>query len=59
MASEPEYAPGESAPETGMYELLRIMGSPTETRVHVEAGKALPPAPFGWAWRLMRGCKEE
>ena len=41
-------------PETGIYELLTIMGSPSGTREHIEAGTPLPPAPRGWTWRLVR-----
>jgi hypothetical protein len=51
---DPDYAPGEAAPETGIYELLTIMGSPSGTREHIEAGTPLPPAPRGWTRRLVR-----
>jgi hypothetical protein len=52
---EPECDPGESAPKPGTYELLNVVGTPTSTRVVVQQGDALPPAPFGWKWRL---CKD-
>jgi hypothetical protein len=54
MASEPEYASGAPAPETGTYELLQISGSSVGVHTHVEAGSALPPAPRAWTWRLVR-----
>jgi hypothetical protein len=41
-------------PETGIYELLTMMGSPAGTREHIESGAPLPPAPRGWTWRLVR-----
>lgn len=50
MALE-EHAPGASAPTGGTYELLNPLGTPAGTRVEVQAGEALPPAPFGWTWR--------
>jgi hypothetical protein len=55
MTSEPEYAPGDPAPETGTYELLRVVGAPAGPRVHAVAGTALPDAPRAWTWRLVRG----
>ena len=56
MPIDPDYgvAGVEAAPETGLYELLTMMGSPSGTREHIEAGAPLPPTPRGWTWRLVR-----
>jgi hypothetical protein len=54
MASEPEYTPGDPAPETGTYELLRVVGAPAGLRMHAVAGTPLPPAPRAWTWRVVR-----
>jgi 23S rRNA C2498 (ribose-2'-O)-methylase RlmM len=54
MPIDPDYAPGDAAPETGIYELLTMMGSPSRTREHIKAGARLPAAPRGWTWRLVR-----
>lgn len=53
MPLEAEYRPGASAPQSGTYELLNVAGTPTDTRVRLQAAEALPPAPFRWNWRLM------
>jgi hypothetical protein len=47
----PQYMPGEAAPEAGTYELLNMMGSPTGTKISINAGVAFPAAPFGWTYR--------
>lgn len=54
MPVAPEYPPGASAPQSGTYELLKVMGTPQGPPVQVNEGDALPPAPFGWGWRLVR-----
>ncbi len=45
------YAPSETAPTTGTYELLNPVCA-TPVRVPVFEGTAFPPAPPGWQWRL-------
>jgi hypothetical protein len=54
MASEPEYSPGERAPETGMYELLSVVGSPVGIHEHFRVDTVLPAAPRAFTWRLLR-----
>ena len=39
---------------TGIYRLLNIFGSETETRTHAVRGQPLPGAPLGHGWRLER-----
>lgn len=53
MEQRPDCPPGASASVGGVYELLNVMGTPMGTRVLVSRGEALPPAPFGWTWRLV------
>ena len=42
MPIDPDYAPSDAAPETGIYELLTMMGSPSRTREHIKAGARCP-----------------
>jgi len=58
MPLEPEYPPGASAPRSGTYALLNVMGTPNGERVLVQEGGALPPAPYGWMWRLVTEDRE-
>jgi len=51
---DPDHAPGEAARETGIYEVLTMIGSSSRTREHIKAGAPLPAAPRGWTWRLVR-----
>jgi hypothetical protein len=46
MPIDPDYAPGEAAPETGIYELLTMMGSRAGPREHNQAGAPLLPGPL-------------
>lgn len=53
MRLAPEVPSGASAPQSGTYELLNVMGTPDGMRVELQKGEASPPAPFGWTWRLV------
>ena len=51
--NETEYAPGDPAPFSGIYELLNVLGFPSKTRIPRRQGEQLPPAPLGWSWRFV------
>lgn len=51
--NETEYAPGDPAPFSGIYELLNVLGLPSKTRIPRRQGERLPPAPLGWTWRFV------
>jgi hypothetical protein len=51
--NETEYAPGDPAPFSGIYELLNVLGFPSKTRIARMEGERLPPAPLGWTWRFV------
>ncbi len=48
----PEYPPGTQAPESGVYELRNVLGSPTGDRVALSRGDMFPSAPRGFTWSL-------
>ena len=50
MALRPEYAPGETAPATGTYELLNVFGRATGIRASVTQGHPFPAAPRSHRW---------
>ena len=51
--NETEYAPGDPAPFSGIYELLNVLGFPSKTRIPRRQGERLPRAPLGWTWRFV------
>jgi hypothetical protein len=54
MVTNTEHQPGDSAPETGTYRLLDVLGGETKTHAHIGQGQPLPVAPRGQTWRLER-----
>ena len=53
MDHDDQLQPGSPAPASGRYELLNVFGSPSGMQVMLQAGEALPPAPYAWAWGLL------
>jgi hypothetical protein len=49
-----ESRPGQSAPKSGWYQLIKPPGAPTGHEIFVELGHVLPDAATGFAWRLKR-----
>ena len=45
--------PGGSAPASGTYEELNVLGKPTGRRVTIKATEQLPASPRGFHWRLV------
>jgi len=48
-----EYPPGMSAPVTGTYEQLNVLGTATGMRIIVKQGEPLPAAPRGFTWCMV------
>ena len=46
-----EFPPGTTAPASGTYEQLNVLGSVTGTKISVAEGQTLPAAPRGFTWR--------
>ena len=51
--AEHTHEPGIPAPNTGRYEELNVLGSPTGLAIEVREGQLLPRLPRGCAWRLV------
>jgi hypothetical protein len=54
-----EHQPGTTAPTTGHYRLLNVMGKPTQHSIHGRRGEPLPAAPRGNGWRLEQETDED
>jgi hypothetical protein len=54
VMSTADHPPGHPAPAAGVYRLLNVFGTETEAAAHVAQGQPLPPAPWGYNWRLER-----
>ena len=54
LVANADHPPGYPAPVTGVYRLLNVFGTETETHAHVMRGQPLPGAPLGHGWRLER-----
>ena len=59
MATRPDYQQTKTAPETGIYRQMNVLGSPTNVRIRVERGTSLPNGPIGFTWRLEEATVED
>lgn len=53
-----EYAPGTTAPASGTYEQLNVLGAVTGVRLTIAKGQALPPAPRGFTWSVVEDAAD-
>jgi len=54
----PEHAPGTQVPESGVYELRNVLGTPTGERIVLSHGDRFPPAPRGFTWSLSEARRD-